>query len=108
MVSHKKTLGIKCIGHLDFATGKVYKTKARLLIAIAKRVIKAKAKSMFNLAFMRKLLIEGKIELLKRIKKYSWELSCKIASLKTQLRNLRKGYNTDLVLSFSERKKLFQ
>ena len=101
----KKTIKITCLGYLDFKTGKVYATKAEL---IAAKVIK-KAKNLFNLALMRKWLIEAKIALLK-VKAYSWAKSCQIASLVNELRAMKIGHSVTckdfIVLPFSKRKLL--
>lgn len=101
---------IKCIGYLDFKTAKVYRTKTALLIAQAKRKLKINNKRVFGLALMRKLLIEAKIAILK-LKKYTWQLSCKIASLKNELKAMKIGYSLTcknfLKIGFSDSKKLF-
>lgn len=101
----KKTLKITCIGYLDFKTGKVYSTKAELLAAKALN----KCKNLFNLAVMRKWLIEAKIALL-RLKAYTWKTSCQIASLVNELKAMKFGHSlickNFIVLPYSKRKLL--
>ena len=113
--SHKiKLRGIKCVGFLDFSKSgaiKIYKTKAAMLAARLLRKTKdLLPKNVFNLALMRKWLLEAKILLL-RAKRYTWELSCKIASLKCELKAMKFGYHTMIkefiYLPFSKRKNLF-
>lgn len=94
-MSNKRQLSIKCVGFL--ANGKIYKSRYHWLLAFAKIKVKELAKkaslsNFFKSALVRQLLLGAKLEFLKAMG-YSWERSIKIASIKNELRAMKKGYS---------------
>lgn len=105
--SNKTILEIKCVGFM--ANGKIYKSRYHWLIALAKEKVKKTFSDLFKTAWVRSLLIEAKIAFLRTID-FTWEKSCEIASLRNEIKAMKKGHSLTckefIVLPYSKRKLL--